>query len=169
MITKADIEKYFVAEKQESLLFISIGVAAIIIALLGLFIYKTQFWKGAAIPLILVAIIQLIVGYTVYKRSDEDRISKVYAVDANPDKLVTKEIPRMETVNKNFVIYRYVEIALLMAGLVLIALYKNNADKQLLLGIGVALAIQAAIMLGADFFAEKRALVYLQQLKTLLK
>lgn len=169
MLTKTDIEKYFIAEKQESLLFLGIGIAAIIIALLGVFVWKTQFWKGASIPFILIAVLQIIAGFTVYNRSDADRIRVVYALTMNPEDLKEKELPRMETVNKNFVIYRYVEIALLLVGVVLIALYKNNIDKQFIYGIAVALAIQATLMLGADYFAEKRALIYTAQLKETAK
>ncbi len=169
MLTKTDIEKYFIAEKQESLLFLGIGIAAIVIALLGIFVWKTQFWKGASIPLITIAVLQIIVGFTVHNRSDADRIRVVYALTMNPDDLKEKELPRMEAVNKNFVIYRYVEIALLFVGVVLMALYKNNIDKQFIYGVAVALAIQAALMLGADYFAEKRALVYTKQLKERVK
>lgn len=165
MLTKTDIEKYFIAEKQESLLFLGIGIAALIIALLGIFVWKTQFWKGASIPLILIAVLQIIVGFTVCNRSDADRVRVVYALTMNPADLKEKELPRMETVNKNFIFYRYVEIALLIVGIIGIALYKSNIDKQFVYGIAVALAIQAVLMLGADYFAEKRALVYTAQLK----
>lgn len=169
MLTKTDIEKYFIAEKQESLLFLGIGIAAIIVALLGIFIWKTQFWKGASIPLILIAVLQIIVGFTVYNRSDADRIRVVYALDMNPEELKHTELPRMEKVNNNFVLYRYVEIALLLVGMIGIALYKSKIDKQFMYGIAVALAIQAVLMLGADYFAEKRALVYTTQLKATVK
>jgi hypothetical protein len=165
MLTKTDIEKYFIAEKQESLLFLGIGIAAIIIALLGLFIWKTQFWKGASIPLVVIAVLQIIVGFTVYNRSDADRIRVVYELTMNPDDLKEKELPRMEKVNKNFVLYRYVEIALLLAGIVVAVLYRSNMDKQFLFGLAIALIIQSALMLGADYFAEKRALMYTAQLK----
>lgn len=167
MITKTDIEKYFLAEKQESILFMCIGIAAIIIALLGIFLWKTQCWKGAAIPLIIIGIIQVVVGYTVYAKSDDQRIDAVYKIDMNPQDLVQKEIPRMEKVNSNFVIYRWVEIVLLIAGILLFFMYRTNSEKQFLFGIAIALAIQAAIMLGLDFFAEKRATIYTTQLKTL--
>jgi len=98
-----------------------------------------------------------------------DRIRVVYALTMNPDDLKEKELPRMETVNKNFVIYRYVEIALLIVGIIGIAFYKNNVDKQFMYGIAVALTIQAMLMLGADYFAEKRALVYTAQLKATMQ
>lgn len=169
MLTKTDIEKYFIAEKQESLLFLGIGIAALIIALLGIFVWKTQFWKGASIPLVVIAVLQIIVGFTVYTRSDADRIRVVYAFDAIPSDLKEKELPRMETVNKNFVIYRYIEIALLLAGIALAILYRNNIDKQFVFGVAVTLAVQSALMLGADYFAEKRALIYTAQLKERVK
>jgi drug/metabolite transporter (DMT)-like permease len=169
MFTKADIEKYFIAEKQESLLFVILGIAAIVIALVGIFYWKTQFWKGASIPLILIAVIQIIVGYTVYARSDKQRIEMGYAFDIDPSKLQNEEMPRMEEVNKNFVTYRWIEIILCVAGVALALVYKTNPDRQLIVGIGVALAIEAALMLGADFIAAKRAVNYTTGLKTFLR
>ncbi|HRI19776.1 MAG TPA: hypothetical protein PLA68_02425 [Panacibacter sp.] len=169
MFTKAGIEKYFIAEKQESLLFIAIGIAAIIIAALGLFLWKTQAWKGAAIPLTAIALLQIIVGYTVYARSDKQRTDNVYAYDMNPSRLVKEELPRMEAVNKNFVVYRYIEIAFIITGIILMVLFKSNMDKQFWLGFGIALTIQAALMLGADHFAEQRAKIYTDQLRSLTR
>lgn len=169
MFTKTDIEKYFIAEKQESLLFIIIGCIAILVALAGLLYWKTQFWKGASIPLIIIAVIQILVGYVVYARSDKQRTDIVYAYDMDPSKIKQQEMPRMETVNKNFVIYRWIEVILLIAGLAMIFLYKNNVAKQFFLGLAITLTIQAAIMLAADFVAEKRAINYVKGLESFLK
>lgn len=167
MLTRVDIERYFIAEKQESVLFLIIGICAIVFALVALLVFKTSFWKGAAIPLLLVGIIQVIVGFTVYNRSDEDRIRNSYAFDLNPTELKEKELPRMQTVNKNFVIYRWAEITLLLIGLALVVKFKEPLNtltswggSNFWYGLGVFLAIQSVIMLGADYFAEKRALRY---------
>ena len=165
MFTKTDIEKYFAAEKSESLLFIFIGIAAVILAIVFFFFLKTNFYKGIAWPLLLIAIIQIAVGYSVYKRADADRKRNAYAYDLNPSELKGKEIPRMEKVNKNFVRYRWIEIALIITGLVLIFLYRSKPDKDFLYGLGIGLAIQAFIMLGADYFAEARAKTYTKGLK----
>ena len=72
----------------------------------------------------------------------------------------------MQTVNKNFVIYRYTEITLIIAGIALIFFFRSNPERSFWFGLGVALAIQAAIMLGADYFAEKRALIYTKQIES---
>ncbi len=160
MFTKADIERYFIAEKNESVLFIIVGLVAIVLALVFFFYLKTNWHKGAAIPFLMVGIMHLMVGITIYKRSDADRLRNVYAYDMNPQELKTKELPRMEKVNKNFVVLRYVEIALLLIGLGLIFSFKNNFDKTFWVGLGIALAIEAVVSLGADHFAEKRAKAY---------
>lgn len=165
MFTKSDIEKYFNAEKAESLLFLGIGIAGFIAAIVFLFVIKTNFYKGAALPLALVGLLLGIVGYTVYTRSDADRIRNVYAYDMNPAELKEKEIPRMEVVMKNFVIYRYTEIALAILGIVLFIYFRTNAEKQFWAGLGIGLFCMAVLALGADYFAEKRGHVYLNGLK----
>jgi 4-amino-4-deoxy-L-arabinose transferase-like glycosyltransferase len=168
MFTKTDIEKYFAAEKLESLFFIIIGIVAVILAIIFFFFLKTNFYKGVAVPLLLIAAIQITVGYTVYKRCDEDRKRNTYAYDLNPGELRLKEIPRMEKVNSNFILYRWIEIALTICGIILLFLYKENADKKFWYGIGVGLAIQALIMLSLDYFAEARAKVYTNGLREVI-
>lgn len=169
MFTKADIENYFIAEKQESLLFMLIGVAGIITAIIFFFFLKTNFYKGAAIPFFLIGLLLGIVGYTVYKRSDEDRKRNVYAYDMNPSQLKDKELLRMKTVMKNFIIYRYTEIALVITGIFLFVYFKENIDKQFWKGFGLALAIMALLALAADFFAEKRGKAYTKGIESFIQ
>jgi uncharacterized membrane protein YbhN (UPF0104 family) len=166
MFNKADIEKYFNAEKSESLLFLGIGVVGIIAAIIFFFVLKTSFYKGAAIPLILVGLLLGVVGFTVYKRSDGDRVRNVYAYDMNPGELKQKEIPRMKAVMKNFVVYRYVEIILVLMGIGLFFYFKNNEAQQLWKGFGLALTIMALLALAADYFAEKRGHIYMNGLES---
>jgi len=154
------------AEKQESLLFIIVGVAAIIAAISFYFLLKSSFFKGAALPLLFIGIIELVVGYTVFKRSDDDRIRNVYAYDMNPSELRDKEIPRMKTVNRNFVIYRWVELAFLVTGIILSMVFGQNPGRTFWYGFGIALSLQAGVLLVADYFAEKRALIYTKGLQS---
>lgn len=169
MFTKADIEKYFVAEKQESLLFLIIGIAAVLTAAGLLAFTRSLYFKGAAIPLIVIGVIQITVGYSVYKRSDDDRSRNVYAYDMNPGDFKTKELPRMELVNKNFVIYRWVEMLLAFAGIFILFYFTSDASKVFVTGIGLTLTIQSLLMLGADYFAEKRAKNYTEGIHWFIK
>lgn len=169
MFTKADAEAYFNGEKQESLVFIAIGVLAILTALLLLFYFKPQWGKGAAWPLVLIGMLQIVVGYTVYARSDAQRKDIVYKMDMNTDALLKEELPRMEKVMKNFTIYRYTEIALVLAGTILFLFLQNDSAKQFWMGLAAALALLAALMLLADGFAERRGNRYLDGMKIYLK
>lgn len=169
MFTKADIEKYFTAEKQESLLFLVAGAAVLILAVLFWFVLKSPFYKGAAVSLVAVGLLMGIVGYTVYRRSDGDRIRNAYAYDLNPTELKEKEIPRMQVVMKNFVVYRYTEIAMALAGLLLFFYFRNNSAQQFWSGLGIGLFCMAILALAADSFAEKRGHVYLNGLEEFIK
>jgi hypothetical protein len=164
MFTKADIEKYFVAEKNESLLFLVLGILAISLSIIFYSYLKSAFFKGAAIPLLVIGLIQAIVGYTVYSRSDQQRISIVYAYDMDPARLKNEELPRMKKVNERFVFYRWTEIIFFLTGLVMMIIFRNNPEKRFYFGFAITLALQAAIMFCADYFAENRASTYTKQL-----
>jgi hypothetical protein len=158
------IVKYFNREKSESYIFILIGVIAFAMALYFYFTLKTSFWKGVAIPFIIVALLEFIVGYTIVTRSSKDIIRVQTYIKNEPQKIQIDEILRMEKALSNFVIYRYVEIALIILGIVL--MYSSMHDT-FWRGIGLGLFIQASIVLSLDFFAERRGLnyiVYLQEL-----
>jgi dipeptide/tripeptide permease len=157
MLTKADIEKYFIAEKHESLVFLVIGVAVIVLALIFYFTAKTQIYRGAALPLLILGLMQAVAGYTVLIRSDDQRISQVYAYDMNPDQLKTIELTRMRKVKTNFLIYRWIEIGAFITGLILIILFSKLPLKAYWLGFGITFTIMAAELFIADFIAEKRA------------
>ncbi|MBK8784987.1 MAG: hypothetical protein IPN43_00440 [Chitinophagaceae bacterium] len=161
------IYRYFTAEKQESLLFLIVGIIAVMLAVVFWFFVKSNpnFFKGAAIPLLAIGLIQMVVGYSVYSRTDKQKADIAYNIGMEPVSYVKQtELPRMKTVMKNFVIYRWVEIAFIITGLVLIFLFRSNPGKSFWYGFGIALAIQALIMLGADYFAEQRGKVYTNEL-----
>ena len=138
------IYKYFTAEKQESLLFIIIGIIAIIIAVIFFFFIKTNtaLFKGAIVPLLVLGIIELVAGYTVYVKSDKQSANVAYNIGLEANAYANnKEIPRMETVMKNFIIYRWVEIVMAITGIIVFFYFKNNINKQFWKGFGLTLAI----------------------------
>lgn len=164
MLTPHDIEEYFEAEKQAGMFFLIIGLVAVILGLVFIFIFKTPFYKGAAIPLIAIGLMQGMAGATVFRRSDNDRIRNVYAYSSNPAQLREKELPRMTTVNRNFKILKVVEIIFIVAGLLLIIVFRSKPGLIFWKGIGITLLLQSMLVLGADFLAEKRAHLYTKKL-----
>ena len=161
-----NIVKYFHGEKSESYIFILMGVIAFAAALYFIFVLKTSFWKGVAIPFIVVSSLEFIVGYTIVTRSPKDILRVEKFISKEPQKIKTVEIPRMEKVMSNFILYRYVEIVLIILG---VFLMYSSMNDNLWKGIGLGLFIQASIVLCLDFFAEKRGFVYLEYLKELAK
>ncbi len=169
MFTKAVVEKYFDAEKQESMLFMLLGILAVGLAMF-LFVYiKTDFVKGLVIPLIAVGLIEFVVGLNVYRKSDQQRIDMVYSMDMDKPKLRNEEIPRMKAVIKQFVVLRYSEIVLFMVGAVLCYAFRSDETISFWYGFGLALSVQALLALVLDFFAHKRGIVYLEELQEFLK
>ena len=158
------IVKYFDGEKAESYIFILIGVIALAMALYFIFVLKSSFWKGVAAPFIIVALLEFAVGYTIVTRSIIDTARVETFILKEPQSIKTLEIPRMEKVMSNFVIFRYVEIALIILG---IALMYSSLNDTFWRGIGLGLFIQASIVLSLDFFAERRGHIYLEYLKEL--
>jgi hypothetical protein len=165
MFSKTDIEQYFSAEKQGSLFFLSVGIVAVIVAIILFFVLKTPFYKGAAIPMIIVGLIAGGIGFTIYKRSDDDRIRNVYAYDLNPDDLKQKEYPRMQKVMKSFKVIIIAEVVFLVAAIFLFFYFRTNITQQVWSGIGAGLFIMTVAALLLDVSAQSRAATYTKGLE----
>jgi hypothetical protein len=156
------IKTYFTAEKNESLLFILMGVAAIAFSAYALVKWSELFYKGLAIPLILIGIVQIVVGGSVYFRTDKQIADLEKLYQANTTDFKTQEAPRMNTVMKNFSLYKKVEVAFVVIGLLLILF---ASAKEFWLGVGVGMLLQGAVMLTLDIFAERRGTVYIEVIR----
>jgi hypothetical protein len=158
------VSKYFNAEKSESLLFVLVGVTTVLLSVYFFIKVKQPFYSGVGYSFVAIALIQLIVGIEVYFRSPKD-IARVHQiVQTETAKIKTEEIPRMETVMKKFVLYRWIEIACIVAGVFMFFYFE---PATLLKGVGLGLAIQASFMLLLDYFAETRGQVYLDFLQNI--
>lgn len=160
------IVKYFNGERLESFVFLGLGFLGFAIAIFFFFNLKTAFVKGIAIPFMLVSCLEIIVGLTLIYRSPNDIIRVESYISSEIEMLQKAEIPRMERVMHNFLIFRYVEIVLIMVGIILMYGFRQNLLWN---GIGLGLFIQASIVLLLDFFAERRGEIYLEYLRSLVE
>jgi small-conductance mechanosensitive channel len=150
---------YFTAEKQESLLFIAVGLIAVAV---GLWLWMNGHrLRSMAFPLIAIAAIQIVVGSSVYLRTDAQVATLSAQLETAPDAARAAEDVRMAKVMKNFGLYKIIEIALLTIG-VLLVLFLRQSD--LAVGIGAGLILQSSFMLALDMFAELRAKEYIAAL-----
>lgn len=155
------IKSYFAAEKSESLLFLILGFAAISFSVYGWVKWNEAFYKGIAIPMILIACIQVVVGGTVYFRTDRQLGTLTELYQTNREEFRNQEIPRMDVVMKNFSLYKKIEIAFVLIGVLLIIFMR---DRAFWLGVGVGMLMQGAVMLALDIFAEQRGEKYQMEL-----
>jgi hypothetical protein len=156
------ISNYFSAEKQESVIFITVGLMAI-----GLSIWlwmNGHRLKSMAYPLVVIALMQLVVGVTIYLRTDTQTATLIAQLQEEPARLKIEESRRMQKVMKNFSIYKAIEMMLLLLGLGLIAFFQRF---DLAAGIGTGLVLQAALTLTLDIFAEIRGSIYLSALDSM--
>ena len=115
-----ELTQYFAGEKQESLLFIAVGLIAIGVAV--------WLWSNGhrlrymAIPLVVIALMQLVVGATVYSRTESQVQYLVTQSQSAPAQFKQDEISRMKTVMKNFTLYKTIEMVLLLVGVGLVVM-----------------------------------------------
>ncbi len=155
------VTTYFTEEKIESLFFIIIGSITVLLALTFLLIIKYSLFKGLAIPLLLVGIMQLMVGCTIYRRTTKDIIQVELLIKKQSQYIQNNEIPRMEVVLKDFVIYKWIEISFMIIGFILIMVFYKS-PQTFWKGLGLGLLIQASLMLCLDLIAKQRGEIYIQ-------
>jgi hypothetical protein len=156
------ITTYFSAEKTESLFFAAAGLTAI--ALSSWLMLTGATWRGLAIPLIAVGLIQVGVGASVFLRTDRQVAGLVAQLETGAPALKAAEVPRMEAVMRNFTVFKGIELLVLLAGLTLTMALRRN---ELAYFAGVGCVAQGALMLVLDLLAEHRGQVYLDALRAL--
>jgi hypothetical protein len=157
-----NMSSYFTAEKQESVIFIAVDLVAIGISV-WLWMNGHRL-KSMAYPLVAIALMQLVVGGLIYLRTDTQLSTLSAQLQVAPAVLKAEETTRMQTVMKNFSIYKTVEMVLLVVGVGMIAFLQRH---DLAAGIGVGLVLQAAFTLTLDIFAEARGADYLSVLHSM--
>lgn len=150
---------YFTAEKQESLIFMAVGLVAIGISV-WLWMNGHRL-KSMAYPLVVIALMQIVTGGTIYLRTDTQLLALSTQLQAHPAAFKAEETTRMQKVMANFSVYKAVEMVLLIVGVGMIALLQRH---DMAAGIGVGLVLQAAFTLTLDIFAEARGADYLSAL-----
>jgi hypothetical protein len=150
---------YFAGEKLSAAVFMLIGAAA-----LGFssFLWKANSpYKAMIIPLVAIGLIQLVVGGTVFFRTDSQVAALLEQLNTHPMDFRAEEMARMKKVLDSFALYKAVEILLLSAGIFMTFSFRQNLT---LYAVAIGLIAQASILLVADLIAEYRADMYFNRL-----
>jgi hypothetical protein len=162
-----EIVRYFLAEKYESLIFVGVGVLALCVSV-WLWMSESSFaatFKAMSYPLVAVGLIQIVVGSAVYLKSDKQIETFSAQVQSAPATYKAEELKRMDVVNKNFTLYKWIEVALLLAAIATTLIVSRNSSWY---AAAIGLLVQSALMLTADLFAEHRAHHYVDCINRLV-
>ncbi|MBZ4418716.1 hypothetical protein [Myxococcus sp. RHSTA-1-4] len=162
MSMQAQLLRYFAEEKAESLLFVLAGVVALAASV---WLWRTgSSYRAMAFPLVAVALIHLVVGGSVYLRTDVQVAALTAQLAQAPAAFQSAELARMGVVMRNFALYKLIELGLLAAGIAMTYAFRH---REALYAVGIGLVIQAGVTLVADLFAEKRGDTYLAAVRSL--
>lgn len=151
--------------KNEGVLFILVGLVALTDAAWFMVTAKTPFCTQLSYSLILFTLIQLTVCIFVYLKSPKNIKKVTQMVNHYKLKNVTEEIPRMKTVMKNFIANKWIELVLILIGLITFFSYHPMTFCK---GLGLGLIIQTGFILLFDSFAERKEKNYPVYLQTFI-
>ncbi len=160
---KDEMVRYFQAEKAESALFLLAAAAAIAISLV--LINSASEYRWTAAPLLAIALVQLVVGGAVLLRTNRQVENLTAQLDSDPQDYRSQELARMDTVARNFRLYKGIEIALLAIGVILTYALR---DRMTWYAVGTGCIAQSALMLVFDLVAEHRADLYVEHIRRLV-
>jgi uncharacterized membrane protein len=161
MNVQSIIEAYFRGEKSEAALILLAGAACLALALWFWFAVREPFARGLAAALLLTAAIGLGVGGGVYFRTDAQVRHLQELQRSSPAQFAAEEGPRIRQVVKSFGLYRIGYAVAVILALVLVFLLA----KPLYHGLAVGLLLLAALGFTIDYYAEARAVEYVQGLE----
>ena len=163
---RAAMGRYFDGEQRGGWVLVGMGAAGV--AGGGALLYggNSELTKGFSYPLLGVGILHIAAGIFVNVASSRrvDRFSN--EIDADPAAWIARERPRMRGVSTQLTVLKIVEVVLIAGG-VTTGVLAHRAERKQLAGIGYGVAIEAALTLGFDIVAARRAARYRDDLAAL--
>ena len=152
----------FAGEKSEAMLILLAGVVCLAGAIALWFWVREPFAKGLAASLLLAPAIGLGVGGSVYFRTDTQLRQLTEFQQREPAWFAAEEGPRIRQVVSSFAVYRIGYALAVLGALALIIV----PGRPVHYGLAVGLLLLAALGFTIDFYAERRAMEYMQALES---
>jgi hypothetical protein len=152
---------YFSWEKTSALFFIATGLIGITTALF--FWQKTgsEILRLAPYPLAIFGSLSLIVGCTIFFRTDAQVGGLLSLVQLDATTYFQQELERITSVNQNWALYKWGELLVIAASLIVIMIFP---DKSAPLGLALASIMIAVPLLTLDIIGERNGLWYMAQI-----
>jgi glucan phosphoethanolaminetransferase (alkaline phosphatase superfamily) len=157
------ITTYLTEVRIENTFFLIVGLITIALAFIFLGIIKYSFFKGMAIPLLVLGIIELSAGAISYNQSQKYSNNIQLLKKYNTEEVQAEELKRMQIILKNYTIYSWIELLLICIGLLLFIRF-NKSPQTFWKGFGLGLLIQAIILFALHLLTEQTGKMYIEQL-----
>ena len=154
------IHEYFIAERNQSISFLVLAAAGIFFGFY-LMILKSEFYNGLVLPLLFIAIFQLINGVNKFFKTKNLEKKVMSFLKSSKKSIRNVEIPRIKKLSTVFKYYRYIEVSLIVSALFLFVLSENEFWK----GIALGVIIECGILYILNYFTEYRTMQYFKFLK----
>ena len=145
MFTKENIEQYFSAFKNEQIFLMVLGAVALVVAIVFFVGFKTEWYKGFALPLAVFAVLNMGAGFLNYKKADILKVRNTYNYDLHPELLRTKELPRIQEMEQNFTVLIYVNISIIFAAAFIFFYFKKKEGSEYYMGVAASLFLVAVL------------------------
>jgi hypothetical protein len=122
-------------------------------------------YLAMAWPLVVVGVLVLAVGLGVALRTPSQLAALEQGFQTARTQTVAVELERMKKVGRSFRIVKFVEIAMVAFGLLLVALVPGPGAGS---SVGMGLVLTAAVLLVFDTVAQHRAETYVRWLQSAL-
>jgi hypothetical protein len=157
MSVRTEIVSYFELERVWTWGLAVFGLLAVVLA--GYLWFAKGAWRGAALPIGALALIEIGVGVSVALRSPAQAAELVRRADAG-DALGPERV-RIDGVVRTFSIIKVAELILIAAG---VALIYGLRASNFAVAVGLGLIVQCSALFAFDLIASRRAEVYREAL-----
>ncbi len=155
------IQKFYNAQKAQSLLFFILGSLATVLAICLLITDSSRVFFGFAIPFFCFGITQIILGFKTYIKTNSERQFVMLAAKENTQQIITIEIPRINKILTDYNRKNYFFLGLNALSIVLFTIFSNTPMVK---GIGLALFVQSLIHISSLYFENNRSQIYFKWL-----
>ena len=156
---------YFVSKKRSNLILLLFNILVI---LAGFLFYKYRpgpLVNGALVPLLSIALIQLIISIIRLLRNQKLLENLSLSLDEQQPTFFVNEIKRMEGIEKDFDRNTNVFLLVFLLGFIFLMMGAFGNWGLFVCGTGAGLCLQAAMLLCMELFRRFQAESYLHQLK----
>ena len=164
METLEIVDTYFGWEKSESAVFLALGFLGIGLGLFFWWYHKSSLLQGAIAPLLILGLISGIVGGTIFFRTDAQVAALKQTYQQDSGRFFTEEQVRMHNVNRNWAIYKIIELVIILAAVILLFLAYR---RDFWAGFAMAALLMASALMVLDVIGERNGRWYAEHLQSL--